>query len=52
MRDANGQALAYVYCRANETEAIQARVLTQDEAHRVAANIAWLPELLGKAHPQ
>jgi hypothetical protein len=28
VRDANGQALAYVYCRANEAEALQAKVLT------------------------
>ena len=44
--DANGQALAYVYSRANEAEALQANVLTEDEARRVAANIAKLPTLL------
>jgi hypothetical protein len=32
VRDGNGQALAYVYCRANEAEAMQAKVLTEDEA--------------------
>jgi hypothetical protein len=48
VRDANGQALAYVYCRATETDAMQAKVLTEDEARRVAANIARLPELLGR----
>jgi hypothetical protein len=37
VRDANGQALAYVYSRANEAEAMQAKVLTEDEARRVAA---------------
>jgi hypothetical protein len=47
VRDANGQALAYVYSRASETDAMQAKVLTDDEARRVAANIARLPELLG-----
>jgi hypothetical protein len=47
VRDANGQALAYVYSRATETDAMQAKVLTDDEARRVAANIARLPELLG-----
>jgi hypothetical protein len=40
VRDANGQALAYVYCRADPTEAHQAKVLTQDEARRIARNIA------------
>ena len=47
LRDANGQALAYVYSRATESEAIQAKVLTDDEARRVAVNIARLPNLLG-----
>jgi len=46
VRDANDQALAYVYSRANEAEAMQAKVLTEDEARRIAANIAKLPELL------
>ena len=46
VRDANGQALAYIYSRANETDALQAKVLTEDEARRIAANIAKLPALL------
>jgi hypothetical protein len=45
VRDANGQALAYVYSRENDAEARQATVLTNDEARRIAVNIARLPEL-------
>jgi hypothetical protein len=36
IRDANGRALAYVYCGA------AAKLLTRDEARRIAANIAKL----------
>jgi hypothetical protein len=49
VRDANGQALAYLYSRDNEDEARQAKVLTKDEARRIAVSVARLPELLGKA---
>ena len=47
VRDANGQALVYVYSRDNEAEALQAKVLTKAEARRIAVNVA--PQLLGKA---
>jgi hypothetical protein len=45
-RRLNQRSLAYVYSRANEAKAIQAKVLTGVEARRVAANIAKLPALL------
>jgi hypothetical protein len=46
VRDANGQALAYVYSRENEDEARQAKVLTKDRPggrhqHRAVAGAAW-----------
>jgi hypothetical protein len=44
VRDATGQALAYLYSRDNEAEARQAKVLTADEARRIAINVAGLAE--------
>ena len=46
--DANGQSLAYVYSRENPNDALIAKVLTEDEARRIASNIAKLPTLLVK----
>jgi hypothetical protein len=52
VRDANRQALAYVYARATLAEAMQAKTLTQGEARRIAANIARLPALLKSGQRQ
>ena len=41
-----GQALAYVYARETRAQADTAKVLTMDEARRIATNIAKLPSLL------
>jgi hypothetical protein len=35
VKDANGQSLAYVYCRENRADAGTAKVLTMDEARRI-----------------
>ena len=49
--DANGQSLAYVHSRETKDAANIAGVLTEDEARRIAANIAKLPLLLSKVRP-
>ena len=46
VRDATGFAVAYVYGRSTEAEAIEAKQMTMDEARRVASNIAKLPDML------
>jgi hypothetical protein len=46
VRDSNGQALAFVYCEDDQGRRATAKLLTRDEARRIAANIAKLPDLL------
>ena len=44
LRDASGQALAYVYFEDESGRRSAAKLPTRDEARRIAVNIAKLPE--------
>jgi hypothetical protein len=50
VKDANGQGLAYMYFEKGTRHRFRRELLTRDEAQRVAAVFAKLPELLGSGN--
>ena len=51
VKDSNGQALSYIYFEDEPGRRTAAKLLTRDEARRIAAAIAKLPRFQGKRGP-
>ena len=51
VEDATGRAVAYVYAAEGARLSAMPHALTWDEARRIAAGVAKLPELLAKRAP-
>ena len=50
VRDHSGQQLAYVYFEDEPGPRLAAKLLSKDEARRIALNVANLPELWQQLH--
>jgi len=48
VKDSGGQKLGYFYYEEEPGRRSSAKLLTKEGARRIAANVAKLPELLGK----